>query len=151
MLGDAYMCEFASLDRCAAYVAARAALIAVQRAAADWPMSLADRARHGATDTLELTARAISHDPASAGRRHCLREAITTALGVTATVDAARAMGFCGDGLIDVQRVTGRTVALLSMLLHASTAPIPGPPDRAGGHAQQPHMPDTSHGHVHFR
>ena len=146
------MCEFASLDRCAAYVAARTALIAVQRATADWPVSLADRARHGATDTVQLTAAAISHDPASGGRRHCLREAITTALGVAATVDVARAMGFCEDGLADVQRVTSRTVALLSMFLHANTAPIPAAPDRLGHrHAERPRMRDASPGQALYR
>lgn len=144
MLWAAYMCEFTSLDRCAAYVTARAALISIQYATADWPVSLADRARHGATDTLQLIAAAISCDPASSRRRHCLREAIRTALGVAATVDVACTMGFCGDGLVDVQRVTGRTVALLGMFLHASTAPIPAASDRMGhGHGQRPRMRDT--------
>jgi hypothetical protein len=116
------MCEFASLDRCAAYVAARAALIAVQRAAADWPDGLGARARHGAIATVQLTAEAVSHDHATAGRRQCLRDAITTALGVAATIDVAHAMGYGGGELLDVQRVAGRAVALLGMLLHASTA-----------------------------
>jgi len=39
------MSEFKSLDRCAAYVAARTALIAVQRVADGWPEELAERAR----------------------------------------------------------------------------------------------------------
>ena len=117
------MCEFASLDRCAAYVAARAALTAVQRAAAAWPDGLGQRARRSAIATVQLTAEAISHDHATAGRRRCLRDAITTALGVAATIDVAHAMGY-GDGdgeLVDVQRIAGRVVALLGMLLHAST------------------------------
>jgi len=118
------MRDFATLDRCAAYVAARAALIAVQRATASWPESLAARARHGAIDTVQLTAAAVSHDHASAGRRHCLREALTAALGVAATVDVAGAMGFAGDELADIQRIAGRTVALLGMFLHASTSAL---------------------------
>lgn len=115
------MCEFASLDRCAAYVAARAALIAVQRAAARWPEALGDRARHGAIDAMQLTAQAVSHGHATAGRRECLREAITAALGLAATVDAVGAMGYGGSEIIELQRATGRTVALLGMFLHATT------------------------------
>ena len=121
VLAAAHMCEIANLDRCAAYVAARAALIAVQRAVASWPTNLAARARHGAMDTVQLTAEAVSHDHATPGRRQCLREAITSALCVAATIDIAHAMGYGGGELLDVQRVAGRTVALLAMLLHAST------------------------------
>jgi hypothetical protein len=116
------MREFASLERCAAYVAARAVLTDVQRAAARWPEALRHRARHAALDTLQLTAQAASHGHDSAGRRQCLREAITTALGVAATIDAARAMGYGGEELAELQRVTGRTIALLGMFLHAGTA-----------------------------
>jgi hypothetical protein len=118
------MCEFATLDRCAAYVAARTALIAVQRVAITWPKNLADRARHGAIDTMQLTATALSHTHASAGRRHCLREALSTALGVAATIDVIRAMEGGGDELAEVQRTTGRTIALLGMFLHANTGAI---------------------------
>ncbi|HEX8107336.1 MAG TPA: hypothetical protein VF516_06375 [Kofleriaceae bacterium] len=124
------MCEFASLERCAAYVAARAVLTAVQRAAPRWPEPLGHRAHRGALDTLELTAQAAGHGHDSAGRRHCLREAITAALGVAATIDAVRAMGHGGDDLADLQRVTGRTIALLGMFLHAGTA-LAGAPERA--------------------
>jgi hypothetical protein len=122
MLGRPYMYEFASLERCAAYVAARTVLIIVQRIAPQWPETLRHRARHGAADTVQLTAQAAGHGHDSAGRRHCLREAITTALGVAATIDAARAMGYDGDDLAELQRVTGRTIALLGMFLHAGTA-----------------------------
>jgi hypothetical protein len=121
MLGGQDMCEFASLDRCAAYVAARTELTAVQRAAPHWPEVLGRRARRGALDTLRLTAQAAGHGHDTAGRRHCLREAITTALGVAATVDAVRAMGYADDDLVDLQRLTGRTIALLGMFLHAGT------------------------------
>jgi hypothetical protein len=115
------MCEFASLDRCAAYVAARTVLTAVQRAATQWPEALGHRARHGAFDTLQLTAQAARHGHDSAGRRHCLREAIAAALEVATTLDAVCAMGY-GEDLAELQRVTGRTIALLGMFLHAGTA-----------------------------
>lgn len=116
------MCEFASLERCAAYVAARAVLTTVQRVSPRWPEALAHRARHGAFDTIQLTAQAAGHGHGSPGRAHCLREAITTALSVAATIDAARAMGYGGDELAELQRVTGRAIALLGMFLHAGTA-----------------------------
>ncbi|HEX2688355.1 MAG TPA: hypothetical protein VHN14_17110 [Kofleriaceae bacterium] len=119
------MCEFASLDRCAAYVAARAALVAVQHAVGGWPDTLAERARREAADTMHVIAEAISHAHASAGRRRCLRDALTSAIGVAASIDVARAMGFGGADLDHVQRQASRTVALLGMFLHANTSPIP--------------------------
>jgi len=126
------MSEFKSLDRCAAYVAARMALIAVQRVAGSWPDGLAERARGAAADALHVTAEAISHGHASAGRRRCLRDALTSAIRVVESVDAARALGF-GDAELDhAQRTAGRTVALLGMFLHANTAAIPEAAGAAG-------------------
>ena len=119
------MCEFTSLDRCAAYVAARSALSAVQRVSSCWPDGLAERTRRAAVDTVQVTAEATAHSHGSAGRRRCLRDAITSAVGVAACVDIARAMGHGGAELIHVQRVAGRTVALLAMFLHANSSPIP--------------------------
>jgi hypothetical protein len=118
------MGEFVSLDRCAAYVAARSALSAVQRAAGNWPDDLAARARRAAIHTLQITAEATSHGHGSAARRRCLRDAITSAVGVAASVDVARALGFGNAELIAAQRVAGRTVALLGMFLHANTSPF---------------------------
>lgn len=116
------MREFASLERCAAYVAARTVMTEIQRAATRWPEALRHRARDAALDTLQLIAQAARHGHDSAGRRQCLREAIATALGVAATVDAVRAMGYGDDELAELQRVAGRTIALLGMFLHAGTA-----------------------------
>jgi hypothetical protein len=116
------MGEFTTFDQCAAYVAARTASISLERAAAGWPEALRARARHGAIDTVQLTAQALWHDRATEGRRYCLREAISTALGVAAAVDAAGAMGYAGDDLVELRRIAGRTVALLGMLLHAGSA-----------------------------
>jgi len=120
------MLEFTTLDRCAAYVAARAAVIAVQRAAGSWPDPLAARARHAAIGTMQLTAAAIAYDHASASRRRYLRDALTSAVSVVTTLDVARASDVASDDLVAAQRVAGRTVALLGMLLHANTSPIPG-------------------------
>jgi hypothetical protein len=116
------MGEFASLDRCAAYVAARALLVAVERVTGSWPTRLAVRARRAAMAAVELTAEATAHGPASAGRRRCLRDAITSAIGIAAALDIARATGFGGAELHDVQCVAGRLVALLAMFLHANTS-----------------------------
>lgn len=113
-----------SLDRCAAYVAARAALVAVQRVAGGWPDTLADRARRDAIETMQVTAEATAYGHATAGRRRCLRDALTSAIGLAASVDVAWAMGFDHAELDDAQRTAGRTVVLLGMFLHANTAPI---------------------------
>jgi hypothetical protein len=73
----------------------------------------------------ELTAEALAHGHASAGRRRCLCDAITSAIGIAAAVDIARARGFGEADLDDLQRTAGRAVALLAMFLHANTSPIP--------------------------
>jgi hypothetical protein len=119
------MGEFASLERCAAYVATRATLTAIQRAVASWPQSLADRTRRSAVDAMEITAKSLSHDRLSAGRRGRLRDAITSAVAVASCIDLAHAMGFAIRDLDELQRLAGRSIALLAMFLHATTSPIP--------------------------
>lgn len=118
------MSEFATLDRCAAYVAARATLIAIQRVAGGWPERLADRARLAAVDALEITAAALAHRHGSTGRRGRVRDALTSAIAVAGLVDLARAMGFVSLELDDAQRLAGRTIALLGMFLQANTSPF---------------------------
>lgn len=119
------MGEFASLERCAAYVATRATLTAVDRAIARWPLSLAERTRRAARDAMQTTAKSLIHDRLSAGRRHDLRDAISAAVAVAAYIDLAHAMGFALVELDELHRLAGRSIALLAMLLHASTSPIP--------------------------
>ena len=121
------MSEFTSPERCAAYVAARTALHAVQRTSDRWPEGLAERARRAAADTLRVTAEAIAHGHASAGRRRCLRDALVSAITVATSVDVARTLGLCDGELDHAQRTAGRTVALLGMFLHASTSALPEP------------------------
>lgn len=119
------MGEFASLERCAAYVAARATRTAIQRAIVRWPESLADRTRRAAVAAMEITAQSLTHDRLSVGRRRCLRDAINAAVEVASLLDLARAMGFATHDLDELQRLAGRSIALLAMLLHATTSSIP--------------------------
>jgi hypothetical protein len=112
------MNEFPSLDRCAAYVAARHALAAVHVSTARWPESLADQARRAAVDTVMTTAEGIGHEHGSPARRRCLRAAIGTAIEVAATIDVARAMGY-GD-LERPQQLAGRSIALLGLFFQAN-------------------------------
>lgn len=113
--------EFADLERCAAFVAARTTLMSVQRAARSWPSGLAEHARRAAGAVVDVTAEATVYGHASSERRRCLRAAITGAVHVTDAVDRARALGYDDDALDELQRVAGRSVALLGMFLHANT------------------------------
>ncbi len=114
------MNEFESLDCCSAYVAARDALDAAHRAASAWPAALATQVHEAAVDAIMLTAEAIGHEPGTAGRRRCLREALASALGLAATLDVARAMALPDDA---AQRLAGRAIAMLGMFLHANAMP----------------------------
>jgi hypothetical protein len=118
------MSEFSSLERCSAYVAAKAALAAVQRVSGSWPADLAAHAERAALDAIHVTAVAVAQSHGSADRRSCLRDALTRAIHVAGFIDAAGAMGFGAGSIDDVQRVAGRSIAMLSKFLHAST-PLP--------------------------
>lgn len=126
VLGAADMCEFTSLERCAAYVAARTTLAAIQRVVPGWPDGLGDRTCRAAIATVQQITAAIAHDQATAERRQHLRSALASALGVAAAIDLActgpRADASCDDELDDLSSVAGRTIALLGMLLHASSS-----------------------------
>jgi hypothetical protein len=125
------MSEFSSLERCSAYVAAKAALAAVQRVSGSWPADLAVHAERAALDAIHVTAVAVAHSHGSVDRRSCLRDALTRAIHVAGFIDAAGAMGFGAGSIDDVQRVAGRSIAMLSMFLHAST-PLPEASRAAG-------------------
>ncbi len=118
------MCEFDSLDRCAAFVATRDSLAAIHRAARSWPAEIAGTARHAATRTMMTTAEGVRCDPSSANRRRCLRDALGTAIEVAATCDLAVAMGVSDDDLEAARRQSGRAIALLALFFHANTAPL---------------------------
>jgi hypothetical protein len=125
------MLDFANLDRCAAYVATRAAAVAMHQVSARWPALLADRARGAALEAMQATAEAAAQVAGSTGRRRCLRDAITSAILTAGSLEAAHAMGF-GDAELDsLRRTIGRAVALLGMFLHASTGADLEPPPAA--------------------
>jgi len=109
------------MDRCAAYVAARGALAAVARAAPGWPEVLAAQARDAAICAVMTTAQSLGHPSASAARRRCLRDALASAIELAATCDVVRATGVAGHDTERAQRMAGRSIALLGLLLHAST------------------------------
>jgi hypothetical protein len=118
------MGEFANLDRCAAYVAVRSTHAAVQRFGDSWPQSLADRTHRAAAAAMQVTADAVSFGQGSIRRRRRLRDALTSTVTVASCIDLARAMGFGSRELDDAQRLAGRSIALLGMLLHADTSPV---------------------------
>ena len=106
------------LDRCAAYVAARAALHAVVQTTRGWPAPLAARARSAASEAVTATADSLAHDHASSGRQRRVRDALAAALQVAAACDIARASG--AHGLDPVQRAAGQAIVALALLLHAN-------------------------------
>jgi hypothetical protein len=117
--------EFDSLDRCAAYVAARAAVEAVHDAVAGWSEDqLVGDARRAAVAVVMTIAEAIASEPCSPERRRCLRGAMATAIELAATIDVARALGARDEPTGEAQLRAGRTIAALGMFFHATTHPI---------------------------
>jgi hypothetical protein len=112
--------EFATLDRCAAYVAAQRALAAVHHVGNAWPADLAEQARSAAIAAVMTTAEGIAHEQGSAARRRCLRAALGSAIALAATLDVARAMGVRDARLDHAQRGAGHAIAMLGMFFHAS-------------------------------
>jgi hypothetical protein len=109
-----------TLERFAAYAAARDALVAIQRATSAWPPDLAERARTTATNIIAKTAEANDKEPTSAARRLCLREAIVDALLLAAMCDLATSRGLTSDDLDDSLRHASRTISMLAMSFHAT-------------------------------
>lgn len=108
-------------ERCAAYVATRGALEAVQRAAHTWPDELAVPACTAAIASVRAMAESLDQPPASPARRRCVRDALVIALGVAAACDVAHALGHDDDALAEAQRAASRAISMLGMFLHAST------------------------------
>jgi four helix bundle protein len=114
------MTDFPSLDRCAAYVAARLALAAIHQTTQRWPTALADQARRAAADTVMTTAEGVACDHGTPSRRRCLRTAIGRAIETSAAIDVARAMGYADADVERAHKLAGRSIALLGLFLHAN-------------------------------
>jgi hypothetical protein len=118
------MYEFASIERCAAFVATRDTLVVMRRATTGWPDELAEPARRVALATVVATAEALDYAPSTAARRRCVRDALVHAIELASAFDIARALGCAADDLAEAERLTGRAIALLAMFLHASAPAI---------------------------
>jgi hypothetical protein len=112
-----------TLDRFAAYSCARDALNAIHKATAAWPTDLAAQAKATATNILAKTIEAIDKEPTSAERRKCLREAMVEALMLASICDLASSHdGLKSDELADSLRHASRTISMLGMSFHATSA-----------------------------
>jgi hypothetical protein len=111
-----------TLDRFAAYSSACSALSAIQRATAAWPPDLATHAQATATNIVTKTAEAIEQEPTSAARRKYLREAIVDALMLASICDLASAHGLTSRDLDESLRHASRTISMLGMSFHATSA-----------------------------
>jgi hypothetical protein len=109
-------------DRFAAYSCARDALTAIQKATSAWPPSLAAQAKTTATNIITKTVEAIDEEPTSAARRKCLREAMVEALMLASICDIASSHGLDSEELEDSLRHTSRTISMLGMSFHATSA-----------------------------
>lgn len=109
-------------DRFAAYSSARDALNAIHKATTAWPPELAAQAKTTATNIIAKTVEAIDQEPTSAARRKCLREAIVEALMLASICDIASTHGLRSDELEDSLRHASRTISMLGMSFHATSA-----------------------------
>ncbi len=115
------------LHRCAAYVSARDALVAVHDASVSWSDAVAHDARGAAIIAVATIAEAVQHPVGTARRGRCIRDALAAAIALVAALDVARAEGADGaegasDGSMSLaDHHAGRAVALLGLLLHANT------------------------------
>ncbi|HEY5952264.1 MAG TPA: hypothetical protein VIV40_42495 [Kofleriaceae bacterium] len=111
-----------TLERFAAYACARDAFTAIARATATWPPDLAAHAKTIASNILAKTAEANDQDPTSPARRKCLRDAIVDALVLASLCDLASSHGLTSDDLNDSLRHASRTISMLGLSFHATSA-----------------------------
>jgi hypothetical protein len=111
-----------TLDRFAAYSAARDALTAIQKATSAWPPELAKQAKTTANNIITKTVAAVDEEPTSAARRKCLREAIVEALVLASICDLASSHGLNSEELDDSLRHASRTISMLGLSFHATSA-----------------------------
>ena len=111
-----------TLDRFAAYSCARDALNAIQKATSGWPPELAARAKTTANNIITKTVEAIDEEPTSPARRKCLRDAMVEALMLASICDIASSHGLQSDDLEESLRHASRTISMLGMSFHATSA-----------------------------
>ena len=66
------------------------------------------------------TAEAIDHEPTSAARRMCLRDAIVEALMLASLCDMASSHGLTSAELDESLRHASRTISMLGLSYHAT-------------------------------
>ena len=111
-----------TLDRFAAYSSACSALASIRRATAAWPRDLAERAQNAAHSVITKTAEANDQAPTSSARRLCLRDAMVDALVLASICDLASSHGLTSDDLDESLRHASRTISMLGMSFHATSA-----------------------------
>ncbi|HUS31478.1 MAG TPA: hypothetical protein VMZ53_23395 [Kofleriaceae bacterium] len=107
-----------SIDRSAAYVAAKSAVDVVQKITGGWPSEVAEPAKRCAQNLLSAISEALEHGETTASRRRCLRGALLNAIELAAICDIARAHGLVTEQSL---QSTGRTLSLLGMSYHATS------------------------------
>ena len=111
-----------TLDRNAAYVAARIALETVRDATAAWPPDVARSATKAAGETVVAVVEALRHEPTSAARRKSLRNALCFALELAAICDIAIAHGLGSAQVQESLRCASRALSMLGLSFHATAA-----------------------------
>lgn len=111
-----------TLDRNAAYVAARTAAQTIRDATTQWPPDVARTANKVASDVVVAVLDALREDPTSAARRKLLRGAVCHALELAAICDIAIAHGLKSAQVEESLRCASRTLSLLGMSFHATAA-----------------------------
>ena len=107
-----------SLDRSAAYIAAKSAVEIVQQMTGGWPTEVAEPAKKCARNLLASLTEALEHGETTASRRRCLRGAMLNAIELAAICDIARAHGLGADESLQSM---GRTLSYLGMSYHATS------------------------------
>lgn len=111
-----------TIDRDAAFIAARAAQMTIEQATCGWPPDVARSAHKAAADTVAAVLAALKEAPTSAARRKGLRNALCSALELAAICDIALAYGLGNARVHESLRCASRTLSMLGMSFHATAA-----------------------------
>jgi len=111
-----------SLERNAAYMAARVAFETIRDATASWPPEVARDANRAASDTVVRVLEALREQPTSAARRKSLRGALCNALELAAICDIAIAHGLGNAQVEESLRCASRALSMIGLSFHATAA-----------------------------